>query len=164
MNEWTPFTRPPERDQLILIRHRNGTYSVEKYYIELEVIVKQVPQVYVGWMPVEVDAPLGYDPTFGDNKMCLCGHPYYRHFDSYDDHAPIGCKYCHYYADDDEKIEHRKESRPDVPQEITSAPDEKWDEWYAANKHLFIHSLCSGFKWDGVVEEPEEELVEEKDA
>ena len=38
------------------------------------------------------DAP--YDPYFGDNRLCTCGHPYYRHFDTYEDMAPVGCKYC----------------------------------------------------------------------
>lgn len=37
-----------------------------------------------------------YDPQFGDNRLCVCSHPYYRHFDTYDNMAPIGCKYCHY--------------------------------------------------------------------
>lgn len=23
-----------------------------------------------------------------------CGHPYERHFDGYEDNAPVGCKYC----------------------------------------------------------------------
>lgn len=35
-----------------------------------------------------------YDPFYGDDKPCICGHPYYRHFDTYDDMAPVGCKYC----------------------------------------------------------------------
>jgi hypothetical protein len=35
-----------------------------------------------------------YDPDFGDNRECECGHSYYRHFDSYEDMYPIGCKYC----------------------------------------------------------------------
>lgn len=35
-----------------------------------------------------------YDPTFGDNKMCECGHPYYRHFDPMEEMEPVGCKYC----------------------------------------------------------------------
>lgn len=41
-----------------------------------------------------------YDPQFGDDKLCLCGDPYYRHFDTYDDMAPIGCKYCCHYGSD----------------------------------------------------------------
>lgn len=34
-----------------------------------------------------------YDKTFRD-VICKCGHPYHRHFDSYEDMAPVGCKYC----------------------------------------------------------------------
>ncbi len=44
-----------------------------------------------------------YNPQFGDEKECVavdpetgeaCGHPYYRHFDTYEDMLPVGCKYC----------------------------------------------------------------------
>lgn len=35
-----------------------------------------------------------YDKSFGDDRLCICGHPYYRHFDTYDYMRPIGCKYC----------------------------------------------------------------------
>lgn len=46
-------------------------------------------------LDAEVHALLhAYDPAFGDNRMCSCGHPYHRHFDSYDEMAPVGCKYC----------------------------------------------------------------------
>ncbi len=37
---------------------------------------------------------LKYDPEFGDDKLCECGHPYGRHFDSHEDMSPAGCKYC----------------------------------------------------------------------
>jgi len=35
-----------------------------------------------------------YNPKYGDDKMCRCGHPYYRHFDSYEEMSDVGCKYC----------------------------------------------------------------------
>jgi len=35
-----------------------------------------------------------YDPDYGDNRLCTCGHTYYRHFDSFEKMAPVGCKYC----------------------------------------------------------------------
>jgi len=35
-----------------------------------------------------------YNPNYGDDRMCKCGHPYYRHFDSYEEMYPCGCKYC----------------------------------------------------------------------
>lgn len=38
-----------------------------------------------------------YDPEFGDERLCDCGHAYYRHFDTYEDMRPVGCKYCQCY-------------------------------------------------------------------
>jgi hypothetical protein len=35
-----------------------------------------------------------YNPDFGDDRICICGHPYYRHFDTYESMEPCGCKYC----------------------------------------------------------------------
>lgn len=38
---------------------------------------------------------LKYNPKYGDDKICKrCGHFYYRHFDTYEDMDPVGCKYC----------------------------------------------------------------------
>lgn len=41
-----------------------------------------------------VQTILKYNPNFGDNKVCTCGHSYYRHFDSYEGMRACGCKYC----------------------------------------------------------------------
>jgi hypothetical protein len=38
-----------------------------------------------------------YDPNFGDDRECECGHTYYRHFDGYENNRP-GCKYCDCYV------------------------------------------------------------------
>ena len=35
-----------------------------------------------------------YNPNFGDDRICVCGHSYIRHFDTYEDYYPAGCKYC----------------------------------------------------------------------
>ena len=35
-----------------------------------------------------------YNPNYGDDRICMCGHPYYRHFDTYEDMEACGCKYC----------------------------------------------------------------------
>lgn len=35
-----------------------------------------------------------YNPEYGDDRTCECGHPYYRHFDSWYDMDDVGCKYC----------------------------------------------------------------------
>lgn len=35
-----------------------------------------------------------YNPKYGDDRLCRCGHTYYRHFDTYDYMEDVGCKYC----------------------------------------------------------------------
>lgn len=57
-------------------------------------MAKEVPYIAVR---VEKTV-LRYNPKYGDSRMCTCGHPYYRHFDTYDDMAPVGCKYCDCFA------------------------------------------------------------------
>lgn len=37
---------------------------------------------------------LSYNPKYGDDRVCECGHLYYRHFDSYENMSAVGCKYC----------------------------------------------------------------------
>ena len=46
------------------------------------------PVMAVDWDPNQ------YNPDFGDGKLCTCGHIYYRHFDTYEKMAPVGCKYA----------------------------------------------------------------------
>lgn len=38
-----------------------------------------------------------WDASVDQDQPCSnpsCGHPYHRHFDSYENMAPVGCKYC----------------------------------------------------------------------
>jgi len=35
-----------------------------------------------------------YNPNYGDDRICKCGHAYYQHFNTYEDMYPCGCKYC----------------------------------------------------------------------
>ena len=39
-----------------------------------------------------------WNPNYQQDKLCQCGHTYDRHFDSYADMQPIGCKYCECYV------------------------------------------------------------------
>lgn len=48
----------------------------EKPYLETTIIVKS------------------WNPNFNQDATCVCGHSYYRHFDSYEDMRNVGCKYC----------------------------------------------------------------------
>lgn len=52
--------------------------NVEQPYIEVITIVKEQK----------------YNPKYGDDRICACGHPYYRHFDTYEQMYACGCKYC----------------------------------------------------------------------
>lgn len=45
-------------------------------------------------LTVQATVSQEYNPNYGDDRMCECGHPYYRHFDSYEDMRAAGCKYC----------------------------------------------------------------------
>ncbi len=44
-----------------------------------------------------------YNPKYGNDRACECGHVYYRHFDSYDEMDPCGCKYCSCYIFEEKK-------------------------------------------------------------
>ena len=65
---------------------------------ELDSLIEMIDTIryHHGWVGEEPE----YDPSFGDERRCKCGHPYYRHFDTYEDMSPVGCKYCHGGGDD----------------------------------------------------------------
>jgi transcriptional regulator with XRE-family HTH domain len=58
--------------------------------------LNKIAAVYGKRVVVEV-ALAAYDPSFGDDRLCECGHAYYRHFDTYEHMEPVGCKYCECY-------------------------------------------------------------------
>lgn len=35
-----------------------------------------------------------YNPNYGNDRLCKCGHTYYRHFDSDENMQPVGCEDC----------------------------------------------------------------------
>lgn len=43
---------------------------------------------------IEIVTHYAYNKNYGDDKLCKCGHPYYRHFDTYEQMEAVGCKYC----------------------------------------------------------------------
>lgn len=54
----------------------------------------QAPYLYVK----QVVLLSKYNKNYGDDRLCECGHTYYRHFDSYEDMEACGCKYCQCYT------------------------------------------------------------------
>ena len=59
------------------------------------IIIKQLNNYHIESYVITKD--LKYNPKYGDDKICECGHPYYRHFDSYEQMDTVGCKYCQCY-------------------------------------------------------------------
>ncbi|AXH49265.1 hypothetical protein HWB76_gp137 [Streptomyces phage Blueeyedbeauty] len=43
---------------------------------------------------LETEIARVWDENRDQDELCKCSHPYHRHFDSYEDMHPIGCKYC----------------------------------------------------------------------
>ena len=71
-----------------------GTYGEDIQVLKEEVISQGSDVPYIE-TEVTLKAKFRkYNPEYGDDKICKCGHSYYRHFDNYEGMAPIGCKYC----------------------------------------------------------------------
>ena len=70
-------------------------WSVHLAYDQLHKAINDVMKDHCLEVKREADGPEFFDPTFGDEKECKCGHAYYRHFYTYDAMRPVGCKYCH---------------------------------------------------------------------
>lgn len=46
-------------------------------------------------LKVRLGTPPSWDSARDQEAECVeCEHPYFRHFDSYDEMRPVGCKYC----------------------------------------------------------------------
>lgn len=74
------------------------TPGVKKYFTKL---LENMEKIDVELTPEEpylteevVTVVYKYNSNYGDDRVCMCGHEYYRHFDTYDDMAAVGCKYC----------------------------------------------------------------------
>jgi len=89
------------------ILHFSQEISLANYLNGIKPMMKESsaePPYIIQTKVIEV---LKYNPNYGDHRVCKCGHPYYRHFDSYEDNAPVGCKYCSCYtfAEETELVE-----------------------------------------------------------
>jgi hypothetical protein len=80
------------------ISDRRDGKRVHSELIDANQYQKKMPMADIyECIPVRVtieEEPAVYDPSFGDDRLCRCGHKYYRHFDTYEEMAPVGCKYC----------------------------------------------------------------------
>lgn len=84
-----------------------------------------------------------YNPNYGDDRICLCGHKYYRHFDTYDDMNPIGCKYCscHHFTEFDGDYDAVKKELQEKYPAIWNHVQSRWSEDDRFNEELMLEAL-----------------------
>lgn len=68
------------------VKHFGATHYFNGTDIEKQPYIVEFEQVIVETRM--------YNPEYGDDRICECGHSYDRHFDSYEQMSPVGCKYC----------------------------------------------------------------------
>ena len=107
----------------------------KKFQIREDQDPAEIGKMYIETMGFEVvEAAILYDPTYGDDVECECGHPYIRHFDTYEEMSPVGCKYCHGYV---EGVAHRLATAVPEGTDTSKWTSEDWQNTL---------SICTGFK------------------
>ena len=83
-----------ERQNIITELYKIAIIKLINEYEQLNThaVISCVERPYLEVVTIEIDRK--YNPKYGDDRKCKCGHPYHRHFDSYEQMEVIGCKYC----------------------------------------------------------------------
>lgn len=77
---WPAKARFFNNDNVLYLEHTAGDH-------------RNFPEGQRGINEVKILEP--YNPDYEQDALCgVCKHPYYRYFDSFENNAPIGCKYC----------------------------------------------------------------------
>ena len=95
---------------------------------------------------------VAYDKNFGDNRLCECRHPYYRHFDSYDNMAAVGCKYCQC---DGFKEAQPKPSNPEKDWQVECFTEGKYNYWRQRNGLYTNQPFDKGINEEHFLDHPE---------
>lgn len=72
--------------------HTSEEIDRVKKLLDNEIGICHVEQPYL--ITYKTIKEVKYNPNYGDDRICECGHAYYRHFDSYENMDAVGCKYC----------------------------------------------------------------------
>ncbi len=75
---------------------KNLIANYESEQLNNDAPINCIEQPYLEIITINTDRK--YNPNYGDDRNCKCGHPYYRHFDTYEQMEAVGCKYCHCYG------------------------------------------------------------------
>lgn len=89
-----PTWEQAEADMNGLAALKNAWPSIYAALREKDVEIAKLNARLERYEDAEIPA---HDPKLDQDAPCGrdgCSHPYYRHFDTYDDMRPIGCKYC----------------------------------------------------------------------
>lgn len=97
----------PESSLREIIHNYYHRYGVSQYQIDKFISVyENLDSPYICEEVVTVVKK--YNPNYGDDRICECDHPYYRHFDTYEDMLADGCKYCDCFEFIEKRIENGK--------------------------------------------------------
>ena len=57
-------------------------------------VEEEKAEPYIYDITLEISVKSKYNPSYGDSRICKCGHRYDRHFDFHEDFESSNCKYC----------------------------------------------------------------------
>lgn len=73
----------------------NITFNETEFSLRIEWDENKLDNVELPYLfTTKLQTERHYNPNYGDDRECVCGHPYHRHFDGYEDNKACGCKYC----------------------------------------------------------------------
>ena len=84
---WAEMSDPISDEEIVTLEDMWG----DKHKARL---ISDKDEPYLVYEYIEKTRVQKYNPNYGDNRKCVCGHTYYRHFDSWENMEPVGCKYC----------------------------------------------------------------------
>ena len=71
-----------------------GEAFIDDEYLQKSCHWKLIPKEKPYIEKIRTVKDLVYNPKYGDDRICECDHPYYRHFDTFGDMESTRCQYC----------------------------------------------------------------------
>lgn len=61
---------------------------------DFQAAIKEATKDHPYLATIRNEVVLTYNQQYGDYRVCQCTHVYVKHFDTYEEMAVVGCKYC----------------------------------------------------------------------
>lgn len=93
-----PLTEDGRKDPAGCLEFERSDHQLKRYREAPRKLVEELTSAPLVRLPS--DDYYANKPQYDKNHQEIdcsnpeCGHAYYRHFDTYDDMLPVGCKYC----------------------------------------------------------------------